>query len=187
MMTKDDVLTTLEHSGALFADSIFEPALIGIAEHGPLGHVAMYDRDKCIQILVDNDMSYEAAIDHFEVNVVGAWRGEKTPIFATLIESRCTREHVTEFLERVRKTPIKRPWYHDLIPIQELPAGALPLYDRDPNLVSALIEDHEEAEPVEPDSVIRANVTKLCVQCGADVFCDAFMVEPVCINCLDAS
>ena len=46
-----------------------------------------YDRDKCIEILVERDgMEYEEAIEYFEFNVVAAWSGEGTPVFISKIE-----------------------------------------------------------------------------------------------------
>jgi hypothetical protein len=44
--------------------------------------VALYDYDKCILILMnDNHMNEEDAIEYFDYNVIGAWVGEGTPIF----------------------------------------------------------------------------------------------------------
>jgi len=45
----------------------------------------LYNQDHCIEILMDRDaMSYEEAVEYFEYNVIGAYMGEKTPMFATL-------------------------------------------------------------------------------------------------------
>ena len=44
--------------------------------------LAVYDRQKCIEILIDRDgMSEEEAVEYFEFNVTNAWVGENTPIF----------------------------------------------------------------------------------------------------------
>ena len=44
--------------------------------------LAVYDRQKCIEILMERDgMSDEEAVEYFEYNVTGAWVGEYTPIF----------------------------------------------------------------------------------------------------------
>lgn len=59
----------------------FEEAFIGIARQfgKPFG---VYDRKKCIDILVERDgMSYEEADEYFAYNVEGAWVGENTPAF----------------------------------------------------------------------------------------------------------
>ena len=45
-----------------------------------------YDRDKCIDIFVERDgITYEEAEEALEVNYLGAWVGEKTPEFITLM------------------------------------------------------------------------------------------------------
>lgn len=69
---------------ALLADG-FEEALIGTAMVFSKGPVALYDRAKCIQILVERDkMSEEEAEEYFSFNVEGAYAGEFTPAFAML-------------------------------------------------------------------------------------------------------
>ena len=73
-----------ETNELLMADG-FEEALIGICE-GFGGTISVaYDRDKCIDILVARDgMEYEEAVEYFEVNVIGAWVGEHTPVYITV-------------------------------------------------------------------------------------------------------
>lgn len=69
---------------ALFADG-FEDALIGYAERSTQSPLALYDRQKCIEILMNRDgMSEEDADEFFEFNVIGAWMGDNTPVFATI-------------------------------------------------------------------------------------------------------
>jgi hypothetical protein len=63
----------------LLADG-FDEALIGTARRLSGTLVAVYDRNKCIEILA-RDMSPEEAEEYFEFNVEGAWMGEGTPIF----------------------------------------------------------------------------------------------------------
>jgi hypothetical protein len=69
---------------ALLADG-FEAALIGYVEQFGRPPIALYDRPKCIEILVTRDkMTPEEAEEFFEFNTIGAWVGESTPAFATL-------------------------------------------------------------------------------------------------------
>ena len=70
---------------ALLADG-FEDALIGYVEiYYKL--IALYDKEKCIKILMDRDgMSYEDAYEYFEFNVTGSFVGEGTPAFATILK-----------------------------------------------------------------------------------------------------
>ena len=66
---------------ALSADG-FEGCELGVAYRAGSQPVLAYDREKCIQRLVDRDgMSREDADEFFEFNVVGAWVGDGTPIF----------------------------------------------------------------------------------------------------------
>jgi len=65
----------------LLADG-FEAALIGTGERCGQPTIAVYDREKCIEVLEKRDgMTHEEANEFFEFNVVGAWVGEQTPIF----------------------------------------------------------------------------------------------------------
>ena len=69
---------------ALKADG-FEDALIGYVE---IFHkvVSLYDYDKCIEILMRRDkMDRDEALEFFEFNVTGAYVGEGTPAFATIM------------------------------------------------------------------------------------------------------
>lgn len=67
---------------ALVADG-FDDALIGIDQ---VDYVAVYDSDKCIDILMeDSDMNIQEATEYFEFNVLGSYVGEYTPRFVQLI------------------------------------------------------------------------------------------------------
>jgi hypothetical protein len=68
----------------LYADG-FDKALIGTEKSHGQPTIAVYDRDKCINILAE-DMPYEEAVEYFEFNVAGAFVGEQTPIFVDLEE-----------------------------------------------------------------------------------------------------
>tara|TARA_Y100000034_G_C6514449_1_gene221157 strand:+ start:78 stop:413 length:336 start_codon:yes stop_codon:yes gene_type:complete len=70
----------------LFADG-FGEALIGYVTRCGQQPTALYNRSKCIWILMERDgMSQEEAEEHFEYNVAGSYMGEFTPFFATLDE-----------------------------------------------------------------------------------------------------
>ncbi len=70
----------------LLADG-FDDALIGTGERCGQPTIAVYDREKCIEILQSQGMSYEEAHEYFDFNVVGAWVGDQTPIFVNVGES----------------------------------------------------------------------------------------------------
>ena len=70
----------------LFADG-FDLALLGSVQRFNQT-VALYDRQKCIQVLMGRDgMTEEEAEEFFEFNVVGAFVGDYTPAFATLLKT----------------------------------------------------------------------------------------------------
>jgi|TARA_R100001244_G_scaffold11755_1_gene13890 hypothetical protein len=91
-------------SDVLLADG-FEDAFMGIAEIHSLPPRACYDREKCIKILFDqfvesakqeNDRTpsddrindiWDEAVEYFEFNVSGAYVGEATPTFLTVLPS----------------------------------------------------------------------------------------------------
>ena len=76
---KKDLLYQLSPD-VIVADG-FEDALIGVGQQFNKA-LAVYDRQKCIEILMERDkMSDEEAVEYFEYNVTGAWVGEYTPIF----------------------------------------------------------------------------------------------------------
>lgn len=91
-----------EHDeGALFVPG-FESALIGVAVQ--FAHqVAVYDYDKCLDVLIDRDgMDVEDAIEYMEYNVVGAYAGKSTPVF--LIR----KEPYQDGTEKVQSNPTKQ-------------------------------------------------------------------------------
>tara|TARA_R110002167_G_scaffold207471_1_gene411639 strand:+ start:128 stop:424 length:297 start_codon:yes stop_codon:yes gene_type:complete len=63
----------------LFDD--IEDAFVGVAERFGMGPVATYNYDKCIEIYMEDGMTFEEAVDHFSFNSIGAWVGDKTPVF----------------------------------------------------------------------------------------------------------
>lgn len=67
----------------MLADGL-DKALVGYVEGFGKETVALYDKDKVIDILIESGMSCEEAIEYFEVNIIGAYVGDFTPAFATL-------------------------------------------------------------------------------------------------------
>jgi hypothetical protein len=66
----------LDYEGLLFADG-FDEAIIGVEERTC---VVAYDIDKIIEILM-RDMTEDEAVEYFEFNILGAYVGEKTPVY----------------------------------------------------------------------------------------------------------
>ena len=78
---------------ALLADG-FEDAIVGVSERIGRDPIVVYDKDKCIEILVEmmepgdeGDDTYTTAVEYFEFNVIGSWVGEGTPEFITFWDS----------------------------------------------------------------------------------------------------
>jgi hypothetical protein len=69
---------------ALLADG-FEDALVGWTVNHHHAHVAVYDVERCLQILVDRDgMTPEDADEYLSFNTLGAYVGENGPLFVAL-------------------------------------------------------------------------------------------------------
>lgn len=72
--------------GAIVADG-FDDALIGVAHRADGQTIAVYDYDRCVDVLVERDgMDYEGAVEFMEFNVVGAYVGTGTPLFVHVAE-----------------------------------------------------------------------------------------------------
>ena len=83
-MKNSKLFNYLSECEALLADG-FDDALVGYAFRSE-GPVALYDKKKCITILMELDnMSHAEAREFFEFNVLGAWVGDRTPLFASLV------------------------------------------------------------------------------------------------------
>jgi hypothetical protein len=70
----------LDYEGLLFADG-FDEAIIGVEERAG---VVAYDIDKIIEILM-REMTEDEAVEYFEFNILGAYMGEKTPVYIKIM------------------------------------------------------------------------------------------------------
>ena len=61
----------------------FDEAIIGTAVGFNNLNCLAYDSDKVLEIL-SRDMSQEQAEEYFHFNIVGAYYGEHTPVFASM-------------------------------------------------------------------------------------------------------
>ena len=73
--------------GLLFlSDAQFDEAIVGVADRIGMPTVVVYDTTKLIDILCERDgMDREEATEFYEFNIVGAYVGERTPMFISLI------------------------------------------------------------------------------------------------------
>jgi hypothetical protein len=86
-MTKELIQDYVTRSYEDYADEIlladgFENAFMGIVESFGSKPKALYNSEKCIDILMDRDgMDYHEATEYFSFNVEQAYVGEYTPAF----------------------------------------------------------------------------------------------------------
>ena len=60
----------------------FMGCAVGVISGAGLSDRLCYDYDKCVQVFVDRDgMSLEDAEEYFQFNVLGAYVGDRTPVF----------------------------------------------------------------------------------------------------------
>ena len=80
--TLTETLSDLGAEDALIMDG-FDDCILGILERFGIDQpIVVYDREKVIAKLMDNDgMTHEEALEFYYFNQVGAWVGEKTPAF----------------------------------------------------------------------------------------------------------
>ena len=65
----------------------FDSAIVGVADRIGMETVVVYDTSKVIDILCERDgMDREQATEFYEYNIIGAYVGERTPMFITLID-----------------------------------------------------------------------------------------------------
>lgn len=62
----------------------FDNCIVGIVERTTMKPVYCYDKEQIVKQLMDEEqLTFEQAIEHFEYNIAGAWMGEGTPCFIT--------------------------------------------------------------------------------------------------------
>lgn len=87
-----------DYPDLLYCDG-FDEALLGVAHRFGMEPVALYDRHKVIEMIVKDsncpadhsclegeacDACYHSAEEYFSFNIIGAWVGELTPVFAEI-------------------------------------------------------------------------------------------------------
>lgn len=82
MNKREEINCRLEEmeESALLADG-FDNAILGIVTDFNSKPRIAYSVTECINILMDDSMSYEDAMEYFSYNVQGAYLGEQTPIW----------------------------------------------------------------------------------------------------------
>lgn len=72
-----------EYEDILLCDGL-EDAFLGVCHRFGQPPVAAYSVEKIIEVYMNRDgMTYEEAVEFYEFNVVGAWVGDRTPVFVS--------------------------------------------------------------------------------------------------------
>jgi len=88
--------------GMLLADG-FEDAFIGVAVRNG-AECAVYDRDKCIKILIERDgMTEDEALDYFEYNVIGSLSDEVDGVMPAFFRSTTLEEAKAQAAEELEE------------------------------------------------------------------------------------
>ena len=84
-----------EFEDTVFYDE-FDAAFVGFGWQFNVGPVAIYNQDLVMDILKARGMDEEGALEYFSFNIIGAYVGERTPIFLTNVKDGA----VQDFLKR---------------------------------------------------------------------------------------
>ena len=82
MIDREHLMEILEEEECLTADG-FDEALVGCTYGANV--VAVYDINKMVEILMEEGTDYDDAVEFLDYNVVGAYLGEKTPLYVNFV------------------------------------------------------------------------------------------------------
>ena len=82
MIDKEHLMEVLAEEECLTADG-FDDALVGCTYGANV--VAVYDIQRMIEVLVNEGMDHDDAVEFLEYNVVSAYLGEKTPLYVNFV------------------------------------------------------------------------------------------------------
>lgn len=82
MIDKEHLMEVLAEEECLTADG-FDDALVGCTYGANV--VAVYDIQRMIEVLVNEGMDHDDAVEFLEYNVVSAYLGDKTPLYVNFV------------------------------------------------------------------------------------------------------
>jgi len=82
MIDKEHLMEVLAEEECLTADG-FDAALVGCTYGTNV--VAVYDIQRMIEVLVNEGMEHDDAVEFLEYNVVSAYLGDKTPLYVNFV------------------------------------------------------------------------------------------------------
>ncbi len=74
-----------EEHNLLFMDG-FDDCIVGVVERFGQPPILCYDRNKVVEELMDQGMTYDEGQEYFEFNQIGAGMGDNTPCFLSVAE-----------------------------------------------------------------------------------------------------
>ena len=83
-MTDRDAVTDLlgdDEKVILLEGPEFDQAIVGIVERYGYPRIVCYDYELVIQVLKQQGMTDEEAVEWWDFNIIGAWMGDETPCF----------------------------------------------------------------------------------------------------------
>lgn len=80
-----EYLSSLSEGLLFMSEEKFDVAIVGLADRIGMDTVVVYDTTKIIDILEEEGMDREEATEYYEFNIIGAYVGERTPIFISLV------------------------------------------------------------------------------------------------------
>lgn len=81
-------------TATLFADG-FDDAIIGLNYSTNGVHRVVYNARKMVDVLTDDDMTEEDALEYLNFNTFNAYMGEGTPLYVDVMD----REEINHYLE----------------------------------------------------------------------------------------
>ena len=84
-MNMREALADLDEDLLFMDPESFDEAIIGYIERANSPPVVCYNKDKVLEILMKDGMDWEEAEEYYYYNVVGAYVGERTPVFLEII------------------------------------------------------------------------------------------------------
>ena len=86
MSKRNELVDFTGDDDLLFMDpDRFDAAIVGYVEGIGREDVVCYDKDKVLEILMEDGMTWEEAGEFYNYNIIGTYLGEKTPVFLAAI------------------------------------------------------------------------------------------------------
>jgi len=84
-MNMREALADLDEDLLFMDPESFDEAIMGYIERANSPPVVCYNKDKVLEILMKDGMDWEEAEEYYYYNIVGAYMGERTPVFLETI------------------------------------------------------------------------------------------------------